>query len=211
MNQEILIRASDFNSFSYCERKWLFQKDAKTAAPPTQQMENGKMAHKELDDKFLNEALTQISFKDFIKSETRIRTRPDASEALLKAKIGDISLVGKIDEAVSDMTGVYVIDDKAKDVAYDGCKLQVWAYCYLVCKNFVRELGNKRIFGMLRCTANGETFWREEFTRENQEKLLEALFRMKFIIRKELTEKPSKNEAKCGQCPFRALCYSITD
>ena len=207
----IKIRASELATFDYCEY-FLYLQSEKGDFYFNKQPEylfKGIEAHKLLDEKFLRQTTRKMSMRKLLVSKGRIRTRPDASGIMLQAKLGDINLIGKMDEIVSDITGVYVIDDKPHYQPYKGYQNQVRTYCFLLQENFKKELGHKQLFSMLRNTQTQEVFWREAFSEEVKEELIKTLTHISNIKRAEIQPRKAVNKAKCYSCRYAVSCKGV--
>lgn len=209
----VLIKACDFNAAGFCEYQLFVESQCvlPTMKPKkTEYQLSGIKAHEKIDAAFLNQTRGTISLAKFLVSKRRMRTRLDGCTIVLAWENEGYKLVGRMDEIISDITGIYVCDDKKSRVAYIGMKNQVRAYCLLLKKNFEKELNESRknIYALLRNYVTGQYFWKEMFGIQEERLILQELERIKQI--KEGTIAPRKASGKkCEVCQYRDNCFKL--
>lgn len=194
-----VIGASWFTSFCYCEYKFYLEKVLRIEVPKTQDMILGIQVHQEKENKFLEEA-EEISWREFLEAEKPVTTK----EAEFEKQIGDILLLGRIDEITSDKSGIYILDDKPNPKLYNSSKLQLYTYCFLFQETFKDSL-NKPIFAMLRDRDTNQVVWTQEFTKDSEQEFFEVFHRMRSLLLKKEVPTPTNNPNKCKACIYNKL------
>ncbi|MEK6934685.1 MAG: PD-(D/E)XK nuclease family protein [Nanoarchaeota archaeon] len=194
-----IIGASWFTTHQYCEYKFYLQKVLRIEVPKTQEMITGIQVHEEKEQEFLEEA-EELSWKDFLESEKSMITK----EAELEKQIGDIVLLGKIDEIKSNKHGIFIIDDKPNPRPYDSVKLQLYTYCFLFNESF-KDILNKPIYAILRNRDTNEEVWQQEFNKETEKKFFEVFHRIRAILLRKEEPIPTTNPNKCRACIYHKM------
>jgi len=205
----IAIRASDFSEFDFCEYKWF--KKITASGLTTQESEAiqaGKKAHEKIDKEFLKEVKLKKTLNQIFQCKRRVITRPDACDVTLSAEIGSVMLIGKPDEIIADPTGCYIIDDKPNLTPYEGYKNQVRAYSLLIALNFEKEIGNRKIYSILRNRDSQQIFWREHFDRKTETKTIANIIKIALIKQRIIPPTPATSKGKCEACSFEKCDYS---
>ncbi|MBI2445969.1 Dna2/Cas4 domain-containing protein [Candidatus Micrarchaeota archaeon] len=205
-----VIRASELSEFGYCQKKWFLNRTTpKDSAFTSSHLLKGQQVHDELDRQFMAKVTTSIRFQTFMEATRRVVMRPDASDAVFRTQVGEVLLIGKPDELWSDSTGIYVVEDKPHFSAWEGYRLQVMAYAFIIFRENQRKLGllGKKVFGLLRNRDTGEIFWRRPYTKEIDRVIEGKLLAMhKCLTVRDLTEKVT-NKRKCAGCRFEQKCW----
>lgn len=205
----IVIRASDFSEFDFCEHKWFKKTVARgLAREESDAILMGRLAHDKIDKAFLKEIKLKKTLNEIFHCKRRIITRPDACGVMFSAEIGNIMLIGRPDELVADPTGCYVIDDKPNLIAYEGYKNQVRAYSLLIALNFEKEIGKRKIYSILRNRDTLEIFWREHFDRKTEAKIIAQMIRIALVKQGVISSTPATSKGKCRACSLKKCEYS---
>jgi len=159
----------------------------------------GHRIHAEKEQTFLEKA-EETTWEQFLASEKLTITK----EIYLDWKIGDIKLVGKVDEIAVDAQKIQVIDDKPKAYPYDSVKSQIFAYCYLFKESF-KPL-QKTLIATLRDRDTNKLIWQQEFNKESEEKFFIKFHRLRAVLLKKEEPISTKNQKKCQACQFKDSC-----
>src|SRR3989344_5135672 len=111
----VKVTVSDMMECKYCEHSLWIRLQTHSTGKPTKQNENrllGQKRHEYLDEKFLSQTKRKIAFSEFVRTLKRMKTRVTPTKVILAYDFGDYTLAGRPDEIISDITGIYVIDDK---------------------------------------------------------------------------------------------------
>ena len=133
--KEKIIGASWFQTYDFCEYKFYLHKVKGLKLELTKQIKEGLNIHSEKEQEFLKEA-ELISLPEFIHAEEPTITK----ELELYYKLGDIIILGKVDEILIDKEKVQIIEDKPKAYPFNSSKLQLYTYCYLFNKSGIAEI-----------------------------------------------------------------------
>ena len=196
--KNVVIGASWFLTLNYCEYKFYLQKVLNIKLPQTETMLKGSFIHKQKEEKFLEKAEIG-TWKEFLESEELTISR----EVSLQKQIGDVLLMGIIDEIAIDKFSISIIDDKPKSYIYDSLKKQVFAYCFLFKQNFP---SHKKIYGILRNRDSSEIMWKEEYSKNSEELFLTDFHRMRNVLFENEIAVPTENPRKCMACQYKSLC-----
>lgn len=202
----VKIKVSEINSFGYCERSLALDATRPKRSIKPRAMVKGIAAHDKIDEYFLNQTKRTMKLHEFLATKRRIRSRPGASRVMLVHEFEGIRLVGFIDELISDIVGIHVVDDKPGTFAYEGQKNQVRTYAYLVQENFKDKIDHKPIYSMLRNYHTGQFIWREKFTPEVEEEVLKIIYKIRDLKLGTYEPKKSGSHAKCGACKHQVVC-----
>ena len=193
------IGVSWFQSLGYCEYKFYLHKVKGIDVIITKAIQKGTEVHSEKEEKFL-EAAKPGTWKELLEAEELTITK----EADFDKQIGDIILLGKIDEIAVDKDKIQIIDDKPRAFPYDATKLQIFAYCYLFKEKFKEQ--PKPILATLRDRDTNKIVWQKEFSKSEESQFLEAFHRMRSILLQDEDPIPTKNPNKCRACQFKDNC-----
>jgi len=161
-------------------------------------MIRGTLVHEQKEQSFLEKA-ELITWKDFLESEKLAVTK----EFFLSSKIGDVNLLGKIDEIAIDKDSIHIIDDKPRAYPYDSTKRQIFAYCYMFKDNFKSK---KQLYATLRDRDTNEIKWKQEFDPNLEKEFFLAFHRIRKILLKQEEPIPTTNPKKCMACQFNKIC-----
>ena len=134
MQNPKVIGASWLQSHNYCEYKFYLHKVKGIGVEITKTIQKGSEVHEKKEKEFLKEA-TPTTWLEFLDSKELTITK----EVDFDKQIGDIILLGKIDEIAVDKEKIQIIDDKPKAFPYEATKLQIFAYCYLFKEKFKEQ------------------------------------------------------------------------
>ncbi len=194
-----VIGASWFTTHGFCEYKFYLEKVLRVEVPKTQEMILGLEVHKEKEDKFIEEA-EELTWKEFLESEIPVITK----EVEFEKQIGDVLLMGRIDEILSNKSGIYILDDKPSSRIFNSTKLQLYSYCFLFNETF-KNILKKPIFAMLRNRDTNQIIWTQEFTKNNENEFFEVFHRMRSLLLKKEEPIPTNNPNKCKACIYNKL------
>ena len=197
--KERKIGASWFITHGYCEYKLYLQKVLGIEPPKTQEMIIGSEIHEEKEKAFLEKA-EEGTWEEFLKAEELTITK----EVFFEQKVGDIILLGKVDEIAVDKDSIRIIDDKPKAFPYIGTKNQILAYCYLFREQF-KPL-EKKLSAALRNRDTNQIVWEQEFNKSSEEQFFTAFHRLRNILLEKEEPIPTKNQNKCRACQFNKMC-----
>lgn len=147
-----VVRASDFTKIS------------RTLGQST--LQEGLRQHNLQDAVFAREIGGEWLASDFIKSKVRLVARPEVNGIVFSTPINDeVLLVGRPDEIISDISGLYLCENKPTPYPLEGYRNQLLSYCLLIKRNFEKELeeSQKQVYGLLKKTDTQEIFWRVTF------------------------------------------------
>ena len=122
----LVIGASWFLVHDYCEYKVYLQKVLRIHVPETEAMTEGLLVHQIKEEEFIKEAELG-TWEELLSAEQLTITR----EVFLQKNIGDVVLLGKVDEIASDKDAIYIIEDKPRAYPFSSVKRQIAAYCFL--------------------------------------------------------------------------------
>ena len=151
--------ASWLQTFDYCEYKFYLHKVKGLEVQITKALQEGTDIHEAKEQEFIKEA-KPTTWLEFLDSKELTITK----EANFDKQIGDIILLGKIDEIAVDKDKILIIDDKPRAYPYPGTLTQLYAYCYLFNEKFKEQ--PKPIFASLRDRNTNEIVWQKKFTKE---------------------------------------------
>ena len=194
---EVVIRASDFGGFDYCEEKWLAQRRGEIQFVSSPQIEEGARIHRMLDKQFLAELTEGFDFDGFIRSGKQGRVRPGAIGARLYAKFGDMKLAAIPDELLLDERGLTIIEDKNSHAAYAGYKNQARLYAFILQLLFPKELALKPTFCIIRQVSSLEQLWVEEYTAESTNLLISGLHKIRDVLLGYVKPVPCEHNPSC--------------
>jgi hypothetical protein len=129
-------------------------------------LEQGIRQHAEQDEAFAQQIGGEWNLTNFIKSQVRIVARPETNGITFSTPINDeVLLVGRMDELISDVSGVYCVEDKPSAFPAETYRNQLLCYCLLIKRNYRTQLaaGGKGVYGLLKKTDTQEIFWRIRF------------------------------------------------
>lgn len=195
----MIISASWFTSHGYCEYKFFLEKVLRIEVPRTQEMIYGSKIHKDKENTFLEKA-EEMTWREFLEAETPTITK----EVEFEKQLGDVLLLGRVDEIKSDKSGIYIIDDKPNPKPYNSNKLQLYAYCFLFKETF-NNLLNKPIISILRNRDTNEIVWYQEFNKDQENEFFEAFHRLRSVLLKNEEPIPTTNPNKCKACIYNKL------
>ncbi len=199
----IVIGVSWLKSLDYCEYKFYLHKVKGIGLQITKKIQEGTQIHEHKEKEFLKEA-KPTSWIEFLQSEELTITK----EIDFDKQIGDIILLGKIDEIAVDKEKIQIIDDKPRAFPYLGSKLQIYAYCYLFNEKFKEQ--PKPIFATLRDRDTNEVTWQQRYSKNEENEFFQVFHRMRSILLQNEDPIPTKNPNKCRACQFKDSCeYSL--
>ena len=200
-----VIGASWLQSLDYCEYKFYLHKVKGIEIQITKAIQEGTEVHEAKEQEFAKVA-TPATWKEFLDSKELTITK----EVDFDKQIGDIILLGKLDQIAMDKDKILVIDDKPRAYPYPGTLIQLYAYCYLFNERFKEQ--PKPIFASLRDRDTNKTVWQKEFTKEEQDSFFQVFHRMRKILFQQEEPIPTKNPNKCRACQFKDQCeFSLAD
>lgn len=194
-----VVGASWLQSLGYCEYKFYLHKVKGIELKITKKIQEGTDIHETKEQEFIKEA-TPTTWKEFLQSKEPTITK----EADFDKQIGDIILLGKIDEIAVDKEKIQIIDDKPRAFPYDATKLQIYAYCYLFNEKFKEQ--PKPIFATLRDRDTNKIVWQQKFSKTEEEHFFQKFHRMRSILFQKEDPVPTKNPNKCRACQFKDSC-----
>jgi len=194
-----VIGASWLQSLKYCEYKFYLHKVKGFEVKITKKIREGTEIHALKEEKFIKEA-KPITWSEFLASKELTITK----EVDFDKQIGDIILLGKIDEIAVDKDRIQIIDDKPRAFPYDSTKLQLYAYCYLFKERFRDQI--KPIYSILRDRDTNKIVWQQKFSKSEQEEFFSVFHRLRNILFEKEDPIPTKNPNKCRSCQFRESC-----
>ena len=197
--KERKIGASWFIVQGYCEYKLYLQKVLGLELPKTQEMMLGSEIHENKEKEFLEKA-KEGTWEDFLKAEELTITK----EVFFEQKIGDIILLGKVDEIAIDKDSITIIDDKPRAFPYNGTKNQLLAYCYLFKEQF-KPL-QKKLSAALRNRDTNQIVWEQEFDKSSEEQFFTTFHRLRNVLLEKEEPVPTTNKNKCQACQFNQMC-----
>src|SRR3989344_6360325 len=115
--KSLVIGASWFLTHGYCEYKTYLERVLHVVVPETEAMVAGSFIHKNKEEAFLKEADIG-TWDEFLKSEQLTITK----EVALQKNIGDVLLMGIIDEVAIDKDSIYIIEDKPRAYPFSSVK-----------------------------------------------------------------------------------------
>ena len=193
------VGASWLQSLGYCEYKFYLHKVKGIEVEITKQIQEGREIHELKEQEFIKEAIP-VTWQEFLDSKELTITK----EVDFYKQIGDILLLGKIDEIGVDKDKIQIIDDKPRPFPYNATKLQIYAYCYLFKERFKEQ--PKPLIAILRDRDTNQVVWQQKFAMEEEKEFLEAFYRMRSILLEKEEPIPTKNPNKCRACQFRNVC-----
>ncbi len=197
------IGASWFQSYGYCEYKFYLHKVLGIDLEITKKVNEGTLIHTNKEKEFIKVA-EPISWNKFLESEELTITK----EVNFDNQIGDVILLGKIDEIAIDKEKILIIDDKPKAFPNESTRLQLYAYCYLFKEKF-KEI-RKPIFAVLRERDSNRIVWQKEYSKLEEDEFFREFHRMKNILLGLEDPLPTDNSNKCKACQFKYNCkYSL--
>ena len=196
--KSLVIGASWFLTHGYCEYKFYLEKVLHVAVPENEAMVAGSFIHKFKEEEFLKEADIG-TWDEFLQSEQLTITK----EVALQKKIGDVLLMGVIDEIVIDKDSICIIEDKPKAYPFSSVKRQIAAYCHLFKENFS---SSKKLIGVLRDRDSSEIVWQHEYNIDLEKDFILAFHRLRRILLHEEEPVPTENYNKCKMCRFNKIC-----
>jgi len=200
--KSLVIGASWFLTHGYCEYKTYLERVLHVVVPETEAMVAGSFIHKNKEEAFLKEADIG-TWDEFLKSEQLTITK----EVALQKNIGDVLLMGIIDEVAIDKDSIYIIEDKPRAYPFSSVKRQIAAYCYLFKEHFP---SSKNLVGVLRNRDSDKIVWQHEYNKEIENDFLLVFHRLRRILLCEEEPIPTENHNKCKMCRFNKICeYSL--
>jgi CRISPR-associated protein Cas4 len=186
----VVVSASLLGAHTWCEYQVYLEKVCGQKRKRTQKMKTGSEHHENLFEDFLEEA-EEIEFEEFLEKGGITRE--------LKLFSPHIDFVGVIDELRILPDKIVVIDDKTNPKPYLGVKYQLWSYGLLV-KEAIDP--NKPVMLAIRDLKTGRVTWKEEFTEEHRQRVLEKIQRVKDVIEGKVDPIPTDKPFKCSYCTF---------
>ena len=203
MSSPKIVGASWFQNFGYCEYKFYLHKVKGFEVEVTKKIQEGSEIHEKKEKEFLKEA-TPITWLDFLKSEELAITK----EVDFDRQIGDVILLGKIDEIAVDKEKIQIIEDKPNAFPYDATKLQIYAYCFLFNEKFKEQ--PKPILAVLRNRDTNQIVWEQIYSKKEEALFFSTFHRLRSILLQQEEPIPTKNPNKCKSCQFKDKCeYSL--
>jgi len=198
-----VVGASWLQSLNYCEYKFYLHKVKGIELIITKKIKEGTEIHLAKEQEFIKEA-KPATWLEFLDSEELTI----AKEVNLDKQIGDIILLGKVDEIAVDKDKIQIIDDKPRAFPYEATKLQIYAYCYLFKEKFKEY--PKPIIATLRDRDSNKIVWQQPFSKKEEEQFFHSFHRMRSILFQKEDPIPTKNPNKCRACQFKDTCeYSL--
>lgn len=192
------------HSQAYCEYQIYLEYVRGVEVEPTIEMRIGKNVHLLLEEEHEKKAELKLTV------ENAIKKAQEEKIVLVGREIPVIGnrLYGSIDEAHFMPDQIVIIDDKPNSVPFLSNKQQVWGYCLAFQEQFNPDIP---IVACLRHRDTQEIIWKELFSEEQKNMVLESIERVLGIINKEITPKPTDNVNKCRNCKLRDDCdvYNI--
>ncbi len=194
-----IVGASWLQGFKYCEYKFYLHKVKGIDVKITKPIQRGIEIHEAKEQEFRKEA-TPVTWKELLEAEELTITR----EADFNKQLGDIMLLGRIDEITVDKEKICIIDDKPNAFPYDATKLQIYAYCYLFRETFKEQ--PKPVIATLRDRDTSQVIWQQEFSKAEEQSFLKEFYRMRAILLQKEDPVPTKSPNKCRACQFKDTC-----
>ena len=166
-------------------------------------MKTGTAVHNRLEKEFKKDAEV-MSLDEIISTskETEVLSR---EFFVMSSKYG---IRGFIDEIWLTPDGIMIIDDKPGNKAYYSMKTQIYAYA-LAYRDYIGD--NRKITVGIRTRGTDNIFWQEEFTKENEDKIISLINHMQNLISGTDTFTPTDNPNKCRSCMFNKVCPSVNE